>query len=573
MDASHQSSGRKRVFVVASTPPHLRAMLPHVELLQSSEAYEPFLLFFSSRLLDWNTFGCAEMAYGAYVFYGARFLSKEQYISVRDRPPPVSPSPTDGRRAWMTRVLDRWKRAARKGEVCALVLWRTLFALGERFPLPRGSDAPKIDAGRVMLDLVRMQWEGLASPLSRAHGRVDRSIQRYYWERSLKMFGVEEQPDWADHILGLIDEQKTYYTAFRELIELEKPDLIVLPEDTPLAYTHLLVDVARKNGIPSVVFPFTISNHNEIAQGVPYFSRWCDAGYGMSRILSSTFPDWLLSYRGRLLLYPPPYLLICEYLGLHYDNPWVLNTGATNVVAVDSRFMADYSSRSGIDQSKIVVTGSGANDEMWSVLREREEYRHQLFRQHGKAGTEAKIILIAVPPDLFAREHAHLEFHDHQSLAKFMIQTALDAAGKDDLVLLSLHPNISPDWAAWSRDLGAVVVADPIQRFVPLADIFVAVASATIRFAIMCGVPVVNYDVYGFEWGDYAGVSGVLEIKTKADYEMALTRMLNDPEYYDSLMKVMRESQYFLSGVDGKSKSRIVELFDRLTDQTGQIAA
>ena len=111
------------------------------------------------------------------------------------------------------------------------------------------------------------------------------------------------------------------------------------------------------------------------------------------------------------------------------------------------------------------------------------------------------IILIGLPPDQFgAGKRQGCEFDTYQDLIRFMVGTVTSLSGSDANVLINLHPRINPASVAWLKALGATIIDEPIERLVPLADIYVAVASATIRLGISCGIPVVNYDAYQYDY-------------------------------------------------------------------------
>ena len=62
-------------------------------------------------------------------------------------------------------------------------------------------------------------------------------------------------------------------------------------------------------------------------------------------------------------------------------------------------------------------------------------------------------------------------------------------------------------------------------ELVPLCDVFVASISSTIRWAIACGKPVVNYDVYRYRYTDFIGVEGVLTCEEQDEFVSVLRRL------------------------------------------------
>ena len=63
-------------------------------------------------------------------------------------------------------------------------------------------------------------------------------------------------------------------------------------------------------------------------------------------------------------------------------------------------------------------------------------------------------------------------------------------------------------------------------EMVPASDIYVASISSTIRWAITCGKPVVNYDVYRYRYTDFLAVPGVLATEEQAEFRAVLQRLV-----------------------------------------------
>ena len=69
------------------------------------------------------------------------------------------------------------------------------------------------------------------------------------------------------------------------------------------------------------------------------------------------------------------------------------------------------------------------------------------------------------------------------------------------------------------------IAARKTSELVPLCDLYVASVSSTIRWAIACGKPVVNYDVYRYRYTDFISLDGVLIIDSPgvSDHQGFLT--------------------------------------------------
>ncbi len=131
-------------------------------------------------------------------------------------------------------------------------------------------------------------------------------------------------------------------------------------------------------------------------------------------------------------------------------------------------------------------------------------------------------------------------------------------------VLFQLHPGVTDEYMVYLESIGAKISSRNIADLIPLCDIFVTSVSSVIRLAIVCGIPVINYDVYRFQYTDYVDAKGVLTIQDKAKYKNTLDKLIADRSYY----KLIKDNQKVCSGqwgfLDGKVGTRMMEYFDTL---------
>ncbi len=84
--------------------------------------------------------------------------------------------------------------------------------------------------------------------------------------------------------------------------------------------------------------------------------------------------------------------------------------------------------------------------------------------------------------------------------------------------------------------------------------------------AIVCGVPVLNYDVYQFKYPDYKDEKGVLSIQTKGEFKISLNKLINDTQYYRQLTQYQSQSSEKWGTLDGKAGRTILTMFDELVE-------
>ena len=97
-------------------------------------------------------------------------------------------------------------------------------------------------------------------------------------------------------------------------------------------------------------------------------------------------------------------------------------------------------------------------------------------------------------------------------------------------VVVRPHPRLSEPMLAPLRQANLAICWDDTATLVPLCDLYVASISATIRWAIACGKPVVNYDVFQYRFDDYDGVPGNILVNDIASFRQALSELAANPE-------------------------------------------
>jgi CDP-glycerol glycerophosphotransferase (TagB/SpsB family) len=133
-------------------------------------------------------------------------------------------------------------------------------------------------------------------------------------------------------------------------------------------------------------------------------------------------------------------------------------------------------------------------------------------------------------------------------------------------VVIRLHPRMKIEDFMFVEDYGIKVAAWDTADLIPLCDIYVASVSATIRWAITCGKPVINYDVYRYRYQDFTQVKGVITIEEKYDFIKVLSRLTNDMDYYNEIATAQRQEAKYWSNLDGKSEERLLRLIDLHTN-------
>jgi hypothetical protein len=347
-------------------------------------------------------------------------------------------------------------------------------------------------------------------------------------------------------------------------------DLLVLPEDNFYYLTNLYVKAMQARGGATVIVPFTIVNVLEWAEAFKDL-RSHDARILLNWPIAMLFPKWCYEHGGKHLVMPAFVVLGNEYLRIAPPVPWLINSGGADAIAAESTFMQRYYRSAGIPEAKLHFTGALTDDVLYRALEEASTRREALYERLGLPPGRPLIVCAMPPNQLTGAGRPTCDFSDYRALMRFFVEP-LEALADEYNVVVNLHPRILPDDAAVLDGLRLRVAPGSIADLVPLAHFYVASCSATIRLAVSCGIPVVNYDVYRYDYDDFKRVPGVLAMEEKHQYEEAVRMLAGSDGRYAAIRSSQEEFARQESLLDGGAGARILALFDELTQQRRAIA-
>ncbi|HFL3389595.1 TPA: hypothetical protein ACG3OE_002859, partial [Legionella pneumophila] len=352
-----------------------------------------------------------------------------------------------------------------------------------------------------------------------------------------------------------------FYNYLPSLLLENRIQLIVLPEHNLFYFTQLLVYQGRKYQIPAIIVPFTIANTIE----------WSEAFYNEpsrslnripNKICARAFPHWVNHYKNRSLLLPVELILLHEMFGITPKNTWLLNSGDIDFLASESEAMKNYYISAGIEEKQIRITGALYNDELFFRLQKAEDFRDELYKklnmQPGKP-----MLLCALPPNQCFGRMDLIEFDSYEEIVRFILGK-LSQYDKDYNIIVNLHPRIVLDSVSYISDYPVKIYTGNIAEIIPLSSIFVASCSATIRMAISCGIPVVNYDLYHYNYDDYQNIKGVLTMSSKLEFSLILNKLTTESGFFEKIKTAQLYDSEKWGVLDGKSGENLLNEIDLL---------
>lgn len=330
---------------------------------------------------------------------------------------------------------------------------------------------------------------------------------------------------------------------------------VILPEDNIRRDSAQWIAAARLAGTRSSILTYGVLSVDEAEK---YFRRRADH-----------YPPLLLGWLCRLLLpwwvrpagwryflpLPLAPALAHEALGLTPRDPWVVNTGAYDRIAVESEKLRDDYIRIGVDRFRVVVIGHPQLDRIHTAGQSAIWRRGEFLRRQGLP-EDTRIIVCALPPNQYPGWPAP-DFADYDALVTGWLDL-LGGIGKTALIV-SLHPSAAPSTIRLLQQRGVCCVTGGVADVLPVADIYVACFSSTIKWALALGIPTINYDCYRFGFPDYDGEPGIGLARQPEEVRRMLVDLLQARGGKPA--ETARPSAYW-GLVDGKSLLRLEALLE-----------
>ncbi len=364
---------------------------------------------------------------------------------------------------------------------------------------------------------------------------------------------------WIFEILFELCRQIYKYRALIILLKKNKITGINLISDLVQYDTALLIKSGNKLNINTVITPLFFANHKEAAEFFGSDSRYQISKNQISLFLKSKIlRKWVIYYKGvylkRLSLSK---IITKELLKISPEHPWIVNSGKAKVLAVESEILKKKFS---IElKQNIEVVGSVNLDIIYNSRINLNQNLNCLYNKYD-FDFNKKIALIAIPPDVFTSRKGITHFSDYSELLKFWIDSIKYLTNYN--ILISLHPSTKFSEHSAIDFLEYKILDQPLIEVIGLVDLFIASISATIQWAIVCGIPVINYDVYRFNYDDYLGIDGILYCD-KPDLYLEKLRLINDPDYYQIIKNNQMIHSKMWGILDGDGANRIIKLLNK----------
>ncbi|AMP91788.1 hypothetical protein [Legionella pneumophila] len=351
------------------------------------------------------------------------------------------------------------------------------------------------------------------------------------------------------------------YSQFRKIVKSGQYKLIILPEDIVGKVTPLIIKSGHSLKIPSIILPYTIANQTEAFQALKDREEFQVKHHFFNKVIGKLCRSWVMKDETRRVLRLPAEHVIGHLITRSSPpDPWMMNSGYANVIAIENEKMFEYYRNSGIPASKMKITGACYDDNLAYYCLNKESERNKLYQELGIKSNKPLFLIGGFPNQITANPPG-FDFEDADDAVNFIVE-CLDVFKKDYEIIFRPHPNFL-ELSDYFKKKNILVTQIDTARLVALSDIYLAFASATIRWAISCGVPTINYDMFYYDFSDYKEVNGVLNVCTKEEFKQAINSM-SEPEQFMVIKKQLDTEKRKWGNLDGKSTYRINELVKEL---------
>jgi hypothetical protein len=344
------------------------------------------------------------------------------------------------------------------------------------------------------------------------------------------------------------------YIIVKELVKRLSPETMVVSGDRHLGYEPALLKACREGKVRTIV-PAMSFTGNKDDLTFPRSGRMYRAD--LHPEVAKTYPKQVVfdaRTKHSVFFYPVHVLQALAQNDMLAEDPWVMGGGHSVLILADGEETKERYISLGCNAHKITVTGHASHDKLKEGYERREELKPELIRKYSLDATK-KLIVMALPQ---LAEHGMMGWDKHREEIGFLMRTLLEVEAN---CLISLHPKMVPaKYRFIEAEYGIPTSTERLVDILPAADVFAATYSSTVQWAVLCQIPTVLFDFYGFNYPMYGFLKGVKVVTDKMVFAPYLRRLLLDREYYLEMSMEQKKMAARISPFDGRCMERILDV-------------
>lgn len=359
--------------------------------------------------------------------------------------------------------------------------------------------------------------------------------------------------------------QKRLIAITKVLLKTEPVSVVVTGDRNQAdGWEPATLKACRELNIPAVIPPVSFTANIE---GLPVTRR------NKKIYRADNFPEVKAKYpkqyiyddvsKSNILFYPPPLTEALAKNDMLPENPWVMGGGNSTFILADGEETKERYIRFGCKPEKIIITGHPVHDNLYSLYKNRQNLRNKLNQEYA-FDPDKKLTILALPQ---LAEHRIMNWQSHWDEIRFLCDVF---SRQEAICLISLHPKMKYDQYRFiENEYNIPISKRPLSEILPAADIFSATFSSTVQWAVLCYIPSIVFDFYGFNYTSYDYLTGTKIINSKNELYSGLERLLKDESYYVHMTAEQKKFSGYISPFDGKCMERIVDVILRPRVESG----
>lgn len=207
---------------------------------------------------------------------------------------------------------------------------------------------------------------------------------------------------------------------------------------------------------------------------------------------------------------------------------WWVGNGISDIVCVNSNHVKNIYIENGVPEYKIKIVGDVSYTEVYNSLVNKEQIRIDLIKELF-LDKDKKIIIFTVPQYL---EQGYLDANTHWETIEYVV----DLLSRQNLnIILSLHPRHKvEDYKFLKEKYNVSISSKQLSFIIGSADYFVSSQSSTLIWAVLCGIPSLDFDFH-VNFNLYHFLNSVKHVRSKLNFEKNLSDLIHQssPNFHD----------------------------------------
>lgn len=364
-------------------------------------------------------------------------------------------------------------------------------------------------------------------------------------------------------------ELNSEYVYAKNILAFLDAKVLILPGDRELSPVPAFIKAAKSLGIRSVVAATSIPYLEGVSvprAGNRQFSvKRKDNAPILNQIMGACTRSQVRDTKHGVMLFSPGWRLLgLAISGMLAPNPWVQGGGKSDFILQHSSSKMELYKSLGCAPEKFVFLGDQTLDPVYRSIEDREPRRAKLLKAL-ELNAEEPIFVMAVPNEA---EHDLCTMSEHLSRQRYFWSVL---ASRTSNVILALHPKSKrSDYAELASEFGFKFSTLQLSEIIGVADVFICSCSTTSYWAMIAGVPVINWDYLDLDMSLFKGLPGVYQVVTPDQFEK-LMHELDCKIQIDRVAMELQAKQLANEAMfDGQALKRICVFIDELAKSKGE---